>query len=64
MTLLVGISLAAWASQVSASGRDAAIRSCIARAQQQYPSPGSYDSNMSNRTFAYKACMRTAGFLP
>ncbi len=63
IALLAGLSVAAWTSQASAAGRDAAISRCIAHAQKQYPRAGR-PGNMSNRTSSYKACMFAAGFRP
>jgi hypothetical protein len=62
IALLAGLSVATWSSQASAAGRDTAISRCIAQAQRQFPTNRRY--NMSNRTFAYKACMHAAGFRP
>jgi hypothetical protein len=64
---LVGLSVAAFASQASAqnmSKRDAAIMACIAQAQAQYPNTGGDDGQGRNRTFAYKACMTSKGMRP
>jgi hypothetical protein len=63
IALLAGLSAAAWASQASAAGRDAAISRCIAQAKKQFPRSGSRGT-MENRTFSYKACMHSAGFRP
>jgi hypothetical protein len=64
---LVGLSVAAFAPQTSAqniSKRDAAIMACIAQVQAQYPNTGGADSQATNRTFAYKACMTSKGMRP
>jgi hypothetical protein len=65
IVLIAGLSVATWTSQGAAqsSARDAAITRCITKAQKQYPRAGRYGT-MSNRTFAYKACMTAAGFRP
>jgi hypothetical protein len=61
IALLAGLSVATWTSQASAAGRNAAISRCLARAQSQFPRN---NYNMRNRTFAYTACMHSAGFRP
>lgn len=61
----VGLSAAAFASQVSAQdskARDAAISKCVKQAQTQYPDDSI--SNQQSRSDVYKACMATAGFAP
>lgn len=61
----VGIAITASTLPSSASSRDAAIRSCLHQARAQWPRLGSgYSSNERNRTMAYKACMRRAGYRP
>jgi hypothetical protein len=61
----VGIAITASTLPSSASSRDAAIRHCSHQAQAQWPRLGSgYNSNGRNRTMAYKACMRRAGYRP
>ena len=65
VALAVGISAAAFASQVSAQdskARDAAISKCVKQAQTQYPDDTT--SNQTSRSDEYKACMATAGFNP
>jgi hypothetical protein len=62
--LVTGFSAVVWSSQASAQrGRDAAMSSCIAQAQTQFPRAGRYGT-MTNRTFAYKACMHARGYRP
>jgi hypothetical protein len=65
VVLAAGLALTMWVPPVFAqsSRRDAAITRCITKAQRQFPRSGSYGT-MSNRTFAYKACMSAAGFRP
>ena len=63
VTLLVGFSVAAFASQAVAQKgnpkRDAAMEKCIQEAGQV---PGVLEQ--MNRTAIYKACMTKAGFRP
>jgi len=61
--LLVALSVAAFASQVSArdgAGRDAAIRRCIRMAYVQYHD----ESQHLHRAEVYMACMVAAGYRP
>ena len=61
--LLVALSVAAFASQVSArdgAGRDAAIRRCIRMAYVQYHD----ESQHLHRAEVYMACMVAAGYTP
>jgi hypothetical protein len=63
--LLAGLSIAGFASQVSAQDspeRDAAMARCIKAAQSQYPSDD--NAAVAQRTAAYKACMTAAGQRP
>jgi hypothetical protein len=65
IAFVTGLSVIVWSAPASAQrgGRDAAISRCIAQAQSQFPRAGSYGT-MTNRTFAYKSCMRAAGYRP
>ena len=62
----VGLSAAAFASQVSAQGnmaaRDAAISKCVKQAHTQYPRDSI--SNQQSRADVYKSCMFSAGQNP
>jgi hypothetical protein len=61
--LLVALSVAAFASQLSArdgAGRDAAIRRCTRVAYVQYRD----ENEQLQRAEVYKACMVAAGYKP
>ena len=65
VALLVGASIAAFASQALAQvtvtpERRAAIHKCIAEARSMYPGP----DQDANRTERYVACMGSAGQAP
>ena len=63
IALIAGLSVATWASQASAAGRDAAITRCIAKAHREYPQKDNRYYGKT-RTFVYSDCMRAAGFPP
>ena len=48
---------------VRSSGRDAAMRQCIDKAQSRFPDRTAGGAGR-NRVAAYKACMSRAGFAP
>jgi hypothetical protein len=63
LALLVALSVAAFASQVSArdgAGRDAAMRRCIKMGYVHYHD----ESQHLQRAQVYKACMVAAGYKP
>jgi hypothetical protein len=63
--LLAGLSVASLTSQASAAvnDRDEAIRSCIARANEQYPDEDNEHYGRT-RTLVYDSCMHDAGQAP
>jgi hypothetical protein len=63
--LLAGLSVASLTSQASAAvnDRDEAIRSCTARANEQYPE-GDNEHYGRTRTLVYESCMHDAGQAP
>ncbi len=63
--LVVGIFVAAWASQVAAQNqqRYAIVERCIAQAQKEWPDAGQQDTHRQ-RTMSYEACMANAGQAP
>jgi hypothetical protein len=65
IALLAGVSVASLTSQASAAvkDRDAAITSCNARANEQYPDEDNRYSGKA-RTFVYESCMHDAGQAP
>ena len=64
LALLIGISIASFASQVFAQDaqRDAAIAKCIAEAHKQFPQESL--QLQGDRIAAYKACMTREGQRP
>jgi hypothetical protein len=64
--LLAAAAVAGLAATASAQAdRDAAIHKCVQTARAEFPGSGALDTSQDqNRTFAYKACMTTAGFAP
>jgi hypothetical protein len=63
--LLAGLSVASLTSQASAAvnDRDEAIRSCIARANEQYPDEDN-EHYRRTRTLVYESCIHDAGQTP